>query len=172
MKTVVLASCTPEEAAMLAERRRLDQDRRDEVWQGEYHMVPAPHSRHGRLGVKFIIATHPRAIAAGLEPMIEFNVGEPDDFRVPDIGYLPATQPDTVWQPTAAIVVELLSPGDEAWQKFDFYAAHRVDEYVLLDGDANCLHWFALRDGRYERVDRSELLDLAVAEVTEAIDWS
>ena len=30
MKTVVLASCTPEDEAMLAERRRLDQDRRDD----------------------------------------------------------------------------------------------------------------------------------------------
>ena len=42
MKTVVLASCTPEEELVLAERRRLDQDRRDEVWRGEYHVNPGP----------------------------------------------------------------------------------------------------------------------------------
>ena len=31
---------------------------------------------------------------------------------------------------------------------------------------------FALRDGVYTAVDRSELLDLDVATVVEAIDWS
>ena len=65
-----------------------------------------------------------------------------------------------------------MSPGDESWLKFDFYAAHGVDEVVIVDGETNTVHWFVLRNGAYEPVDRSELLDLTVAEVTEAIDWS
>ena len=70
---------------------------------------------------------------------------------------------------------EAMSPGDESWLKFDVHAvhaAHAAHEVVSLDGDTNTLHWFALTDGRCERVDRSELLDPTVAEVTEAIDWS
>ncbi len=66
MKTTVLASCTPEDEVMLAERRRLGQDRLDEVWQGEYHMVPGPHSRHGILDEQVADAVRDSARTAGL----------------------------------------------------------------------------------------------------------
>jgi Uma2 family endonuclease len=172
MKTVVLASCTPEEEAMLAERRRLAQDRHDEVWQGEYHMNPAPHPRHGITVIELSTLLAPIAKQRGFLTLAEFNVGVFHDHRVPDLGLLRSDQPLDVWNPTAALVVEVVSPDDESWLKFDFYAAHDVDEVVIVDSETNTVHWFALRDGAYERVDRSELLDLAVAEVEEAIDWS
>jgi len=171
VKTVVLASCTPEEQAMLAERRRLDQDRLDEVWQGEYHMNPWPDQRHALLETEFLIAIAGPAAAAGLHPSGGFNVGEPDDCRAPD-GGLHRERGRAVYCPTAALVLEVVSPGDESWLKFDFYAAHGVDEVVIVDGEADTVHWFALRDGVHERVDRSDLLDLDVAVVQEAIDWS
>ncbi len=157
---------------MLDERRRLDQDRLDEVWQGEYHMNPAAHGRHGRLVLELSSELRSAASIAGLRGLIEFNVGERDDYRVPDLGYLHADQQLEVFHPTAAIVVEVVSPGDESWEKFGFYAAHRVDEVVIVDGDSNTVHWFALRDGVYTVVDRSDLLALDVATVVEAIDWS
>jgi Uma2 family endonuclease len=172
VKTVVLASCTPEEEAMLAERRRLDQDRRDEVWRGEYHMNPGPYSRHAYLSAELAAAIRPPAKARRLRQLHEFNIGEPNDYRVPDLGLLQPGQPDGVYLPTAALVVEVVSPGDESWLKFDFYAAHDVDEVAIVDGETDTVHWFALRGDAYERVDRSGLLDLSVAEVTEAIDWS
>jgi Uma2 family endonuclease len=171
VKTVVLASCTPEEEAMLAERRRLDQDRLDEVWQGEYHMNPGPHSRHGRLDHEVVFAVRASAKTAGLQSVATPNIGRRDDFRVPDHAYLRPDQADAVYLTTAAIVVEIVSPGDESWLKFDFYAAHDVDELVIVDGDTETVHWFVLRNGVYEAVDRSALLDLDVAAVEQAIDW-
>jgi Uma2 family endonuclease len=35
--------------------------------------------------------------------------------------------------PTAALVVEIVSPGDESYKKLDFYAAQAVDEVVIVD---------------------------------------
>ena len=170
MKTTVLASCTPEDEAMLAERRRLGQDRLDEVWQGEYHMVPGPHSRHGLVGAQLLHLLHDPARDAGLSVTLEFNVGEPDDFRVPDMGYHRG-RPDAVYLPTAAIVVEVASPGDESWLKFDFYAAHRVDEVVIVDPATETIHWFALGADGYLAVGRSAMLDLEVTAIAGAMDW-
>ena len=45
------------------------------------------------------------------------------------------------------------------------------DEVVIVDVDGPAIHWFVLRDGRYEAVDRSPLLALDVQEVVEAVDW-
>ena len=157
---------------MLAERRRLDQDRLDEVWQGEYHMNPGPAGLHAHLVIEIISILQPIAKPRGLRCVAEFNVGESDDFRVPDSGLLRIEQQLEVFHPTAALVIEVVSPGDESWLKFDFYAAHAVDEVVIVDGETNTIHWFALHANTYERVDRSELLDLAVAGVEEAVDWS
>jgi hypothetical protein len=60
----------------------------------------------------------PPARAAGLTAsMHEFNVGEgKHDFRVPD-GGLHRRRPRGTWHATAALVVEIASPGDESWEK-------------------------------------------------------
>jgi Uma2 family endonuclease len=73
---------------------------------------------------------------------------------------------------TAALVVEVSSPGDESWMKFDFYAAHGVDEVLIADPHERALHWFRLAGEAYEPTDRSDVLDLLVAEVDTAVDWS
>jgi hypothetical protein len=45
------------------------------------------------------------------------NLGESEhDFRVPD-GALHRSPPAGVWHPTAALVIEIVSPGDESWEK-------------------------------------------------------
>ena len=133
-------------------------------------MVPGPHSRHGLVGAQLLHLLHSPARRAGLSVTLEFNVGEPNDFRVPDMGYHQG-RPDAVYLPTAAIVVEVAAPGDESWLKFDFYAAHQVDEVVIVDPDTETIHWFALGADGYLAVDRSEVLDLEVATVSEAMDW-
>lgn len=37
------------------------------------------------------------------------------------------------WLATAAVVVEILSPDDETFEKFSFYARHDVDEVLVAD---------------------------------------
>jgi len=112
------------------------------------------------------------AHAAGLEPaMGEFNLGESEhDFRVPD-GGLHRPGAAGVWLSTAALVVEILSPGDESWQKLPFYAAHGVDEVLIVDPIERTVAWLGLRDGEYHPLQRSGLVELGPVQLAEQLDW-
>ncbi len=103
--------------------------------------------------------------------MHEFNLGESkDDFRVPD-GGVHRTRPRGSWHPTAALVVEIVSPDDETWEKLPFYKAHHVDEVLIADPAIRKVDWLALSDGEYHPVERSGLIGLGPAELSELIDW-
>jgi Uma2 family endonuclease len=163
----------PAELQELLERRKLlGQDRKDEVWEGVLHMVPAPGHNHAKVAQQLAEMLGPLARAAGLQPTIaEFNLGESDeDYRVPD-GGLHRPGAAEMWHPTAALVVEIVSPGDDTWQKLPFYAAHDVDELLIVDPDTRTVHWLALTDGNYEPTERSGLIELGAAELAERIDW-
>ena len=170
MKTVVLGEQPPEIAAFLARRRALGQDRFDEVWEGDYHVVPGPHPWHGYLDSTLGVLLAPFADAAGLVATSQFNLGTEHDFRVPDAGYhrgLPAE----LWVPTAAIVVEVLSAHDETWAKFDFFARHRVDEICVADPRGRSLRWFELAWPVYDETGRSTLLGIDAPDLARRIDW-
>ncbi len=172
MSTLVLGTPPPELAALLERRRQAGVDRLDEVWEGVLHMVPGPSVEHARICQQLAEVLGPLARTAGLVPtMSEFNVGESEhDFRVPD-GGLHRPGAAGVWHPTAALVVEILSPDDESRQKLPFYAAHGVDEVLLVDPEQRLVTWLALRDGAYEPVERSALIALGPVELAERIDW-
>jgi Uma2 family endonuclease len=78
---------------------------------------------------------------------------------------------DTAWLSTAALVVEILSTGDETWDKLGFYASHGVDEVLVVDGERRRLQWFALRGERYDEVSSSALLGVPVVDVAAGIAW-
>ncbi|HTC61072.1 MAG TPA: Uma2 family endonuclease, partial [Solirubrobacteraceae bacterium] len=112
------------------------------------------------------------ARAAGLQPTVSiFNLGDSkNDFRVPD-GGLHRPGAAEMWHPTAALVLEIVSPGDETWEKLPFYAAHHVDEILILDPDTHQVHWLGLTADRYEPIERSALIELGPAELAQRIDW-
>ncbi|MGI8902916.1 MAG: Uma2 family endonuclease [Solirubrobacteraceae bacterium] len=170
MSTLVLGSPPPELEALLERRRRTGADRRDEVWEGVLHMTPAAHSRHARLQAQVLRLLAPRADAVGLTVVGEFNLGEPDDYRVPD-GGLQRPGPDQLYCPTAALVVEIVSPGDESWVKLGFYATRDVDEVLIVDSPKGALTWLALTQPEYRPVEYSELIDFGPAELAGQIDW-
>ena len=100
-----------------------------------------------------------------------FNLGEPDDYRVPD-GGLFRPGPDDVYLATAALVVEIISPDDKTWEKLGFYAAHQVDELLIVEPRERRVDWLALQaDGEYRPIERSALIALGPAELAERIDW-
>jgi Uma2 family endonuclease len=172
MPTLVLDPA-PHELEALAERRRQSGlNRLDEMWEGVLHMVPAPSVEHAKIAQQLAEILGPPARAAGLTPtMHEFNLGSSEhDFRVPDGGL---HRPDAggIWQPTAALVVEIVSPGDETWQKLPFYAAHQVDEVLIVAPAERDVHWFALTGGEYQPIERSRLIDLGPTELVEQVDW-
>jgi Putative restriction endonuclease len=172
MATVVLDPYAYEIDALKERRRVSGLDRLDEVWEGVLHMVPAPNYGHARLTQQLAVALNGPAHDAGLEAaMGEFNLGDSiDDFRVPDGGlHRPGTE--GVWLHTAALVVEIVSPGDETWQKLPFFAAHDVDEVLIVDPQERAVHWLGLTGPEYRPIERSGLIDLGVTELAELIDW-
>ncbi len=170
MKTIVLGEPPVEIVNFLARRRALGQDRFDEVWEGDYHVVPAPHSRHGQVDSELAALLRPAAKAAGLSITTQFNLGGPHDYRVPDGGYH-RTMPSATWMPTAAIVVEIVSPGDETWAKLDFYARHGVEEILVAEPRGRRIRWFTLAGATYEKAGASRLLSVTSAELEVGIDW-
>ena len=172
MPTLVLGTPPPELEALLERRRQAGVDRLDEVWQGVRHLVPGPSFEHARVTQQLAELLGPPARAAGLlAAMSEFNLGESEhDFRVPD-GGLHRPGASGVWLSTAAVVVEILSPDDESWQKLPFYAEHHVDEVLLIDLAERTVTWLQLRDGEYAPVQRSGLIELGPTELSERLDW-
>ena len=163
----------PAEFQTLLERRReLGQDLSDEVWEGVHHMNPAPHRRHAHIAQQLAVILDEPARRAGLVPMISiFNLGEPDDYRVPD-GGLFQPGPEEVYAPTAELVVEIVSPDDKTWEKLGFYAAHRVGELLIVDPQERAVQWLALGpSGKYGPVEISAVIPLGPAELAERIDW-
>ena len=172
MATLILGDPPHELQALMERRRRAGLDRLDEVWEGVLHLVPAPSHAHASVAQQLAECLGPLARQAGLEAtMHEFNLGKgQDDFRVPD-GGLHRRGAGGIWHSTAALVVEIVSPGDETWEKLPFYAKHQVDEALIVDPQERTVSWLALRQGEYQPVERSGLIDLGPAALAEQIDW-
>jgi Uma2 family endonuclease len=162
----------PVELQQLRERReRLDIDRRDEVWEGVLHMNPPPSHWHERQLALLIRLLGAHADAAGLEITGGIGIGEKNNFRVPDLSlHRPGAAEQ--WHPTVALALEIVSPGDETWEKLPFYAAHDVDELVIVDPRKHRVEWLALREGEYRQTERSSLIELGPRELTERITWA
>ncbi len=156
--------------AWLERRRELGQDRFDEVWEGEYHVAPGPDGPHGLVDHQLVRRLGPRADVAGLYGCTQLNIGELDDYRVPDGAYLRTRRSET-FNPTAAIVIEIVSPGDESRLKFDFYFRHGVEEVLIIDPDPRTVEWFVRGSGGFVPADGSVLLDVTAAELASEIDW-
>ena len=162
-------------ADLLEHRRRAGADTHDEMWDGVLHMAPAPRDVHAVLAHQLGVLLDPLARAAGLMPSAEFNLGTADDYRVPDLGL----HRDPSWgtyAPTAALVVEILSPGDETWDKLPFYNTHGVEELIVVDPDRHAVTWFVppYAGGAYgevKRSTRSTLLGLSADELAAQLDW-
>ncbi len=171
MQTLIPDPLPAEVQALLERRREWGADRHDEVWGGVLHMSPPPAPRHELIVHSLHVLLDPIARAAGLALLGAAGIGVKDDHRVPDLALLrPPIRPQ--WQPTAALAVEVLSWREPASKKLDFYAAHQVDELLIVDPEARDVDWLALRGGAYEPVPRSGVIDLEPGElVKKRIDW-
>lgn len=170
MRTVVVGDLPAPVTQWLEQRRALGQDLFDEVWEGDYHVAPAQHRRHGDVDDQLAALLRPIARQRGLWPSGPLNIGDPDDYRVPDRAYLRGRDA-AAFEPTAAVVVEVVSPGDETYAKLEFYARRRVDEVLIVDPAIASAEWHALGWEGFERTGRSDLLGLTESDVTTAIDW-
>lgn len=168
MRVVISDPAPPAFEALLEHRRRIGIDRRDEVWDGVLHMNPARHRRHARLVADLLWVLRPFAEDVGLAAIADFNIGTADNFRIPDCA-LVRPGPDELWNPTAALVVEVASPGDESWEKLGFYAARAVDELLIVALEDRNVDWVALGPGGYEPVECSGLIELGPARLAQLL---
>jgi Uma2 family endonuclease len=172
VRTLILEPSSAGLDELLERRRASGLDRLDEVWEGVRHMVSAPSGEHADIAQQLAVALDGPSRAAGLIPaMHEVNLGVSEhDYRVPD-GGLHRQRPRGVWHATAALVVEILSPDDESWDKLPFYARQGVDEVLLVDPRERTVHWLGLADSTYTPIERSRLIALGAAELAARIDW-
>jgi Uma2 family endonuclease len=71
------------------------------------------------------------------------------------------------------VVVEVLSPGDDTWAKFGFYAAHGVREIITADPDSQEIRIHALDADRrgYSRTEASAVLGVTAENLIAEIAW-
>jgi Putative restriction endonuclease len=173
MQTLFLEPLPSQVEELLERRRRWGADVFDEVWDGVHHAA-TPFATSGsialvREGLRTALA--PLARQAGMQLIGAFNIGEWNaDYRVPHAGLHRELSWD-MCAPTAALVIEIVSPGDESWEKLPFYAAHNVDEVLIVDPQERSVSWLALGDGKYHPVEHSGLIDVGTRELAEQIDW-
>ncbi|MBX3030848.1 MAG: Uma2 family endonuclease [Chloroflexi bacterium] len=170
MRTLFVTDPPPPVEDWLERRRALGQDRFDEVWEGEYHVAPAPKRAHGIVDDELAWILRPLAVGAGLVGASGCNIGGPMDLRVPDRAYF-RDRADLTWNLTAAIVVEILSPDDEARRKLDFYFGAGVEEVLIVEPDERAVEWLVRGDDAFEPADGSTLLGISADDLRAAIDW-
>jgi Uma2 family endonuclease len=141
MATVILDQHLAE--SLIAERKRLGQDRYDEVWEGIYRMAPAPNTLHARI-VSYLSAFFQSGIdAKGLgQVLIGINVSDrvkawDKNYRIPDLSVILnggiAEDRDTFWLSGPDFVVEVCSPDEDPHEKIDFYESVGVREMLVIN---------------------------------------
>ncbi len=171
MPTLVRDPPPAEFQALLERRRRLGQDRFDEMWDGVLHVNPAPSYEHQRISQQPAVILDPLARAAGLEAVIGgVNIGTADSYRIPD-GSLHRPGSGGTFLSTAALALEIVSPDDETWEKLGFYAGRGVAELLIVYPQKRTVDWLGLAGEEYRALDRSGPIDLGPAELAARIDW-
>lgn len=183
--TLVLASTDDlsELADALAHRHEQGLDTYDEWWEGVYRIVTGPSPEHGDLILALGAYLRSLATHIGLKASAPLNIGiDKQDCRVPDIGiYRPDTRRTSpAFLASAELVVEVLSPSEQAGAKLDFYRQWNVREYLEIDAsarDVRLLH--SMGDG-WREAGASDVLGFHVnatghftaPSASYLIDWS
>lgn len=140
-------------------RRKTGADQWDEMWEGVLHMAPSPNREHQDF--EFELELWLRRYWAepyGCRVYHQINVSEPgtwsNNYRIPDLVMLTPERFDidcnTYFDGGPDAVVEIHSPSDEAYEKFDFYARLGVKEVWVLDRDSRRPEVYQLINGAYQ----------------------
>lgn len=138
----------------LEERRRLGHDRFDEVWDGVLHVVPSPSTEHQRFESALERALYPIVTGLGLEIFHNLDLLDPTkgdaNYRQPDIAVVsPRDVKERGINGHAELVIEILSPKDESYDKLPFYEMCNIPECWIVHPVTRAFEVFVLRGGRY-----------------------
>ncbi len=153
---------------IIARRKRTGADRWDEVWDGVYMIMPLPNDEHQGIvsGLIFVLETVIGRVDLGkVRPGVNISDRNHDwkrNYRGPDVVVFlsgtTAVNHDSFWLGGPDFAVEILSKGDRARKKLDFYASVNVRELLIVDRYPWSLDLYRLRDGVYELVGRSTIV--------------
>lgn len=139
----------------LEERRRLGHDRFDEVWDGVLHVVPSPSTEHQLFESELEAVLRPIALPQGLKvvhnlDLLDRKKGD-KNYRQPDLAIVsPHDLTGTRGiNGHAELVIEILSPNDESYDKLPFYAMCNIPECWIVHPVTRAFEVFVLRGGRY-----------------------
>jgi Uma2 family endonuclease len=169
MTTVILGDL-PEVQMLIEKRRALGLDKRDEVWEGVYYVVPHAGGSHSVFQMRLGRVLEDLVFRQGLTVSGEFNLGESDDFRIPDLG-IHEGPTDFLYFSSAVVAIEILSPNDKTFEKFDFYFRRGVREVMVADLKQKSLRVWQSGAGGFVETDYSDVLATPVADVAAAVVW-
>ena len=150
-------------------RRRLGLDRKDEVWNGRYIIMPDPDNVHQDLVGSLLTVLRIVISWAKLGNAYPgCNISDREDkwtsnYRVPDVTVFlndnPAENRDTHWLGGPDLAVEVVSDNDKSRKKLGFYAGVGTRELLIVDRVPWQLELFRLTDGELVSVGKSSVAD-------------
>ena len=130
---------------LIAERKALQTDRFDEIWEGVYMMSAMANNEHQRLATELSIAIGTAVDWRGLgNTFTGANVSNQrsewaKNYRIPDVLVFAhdtsAEDCDTHWFGGPEFAIEVVSPGDRTLEKLGFYADVGTRELLVIDRD-------------------------------------
>jgi Uma2 family endonuclease len=150
---------------ILAWRRRCGADQWDEMWEGVLHIAPSPNRDHQDFeGWLEAWLRRYWAEPNGCRVYHQINVAEPgtwpDNYRIPDLVLLTPARFEIdcneYFDGGPEAVVEIHSPGDEAYDKLGFYAKIGVLEVWVFDRDTKQPEVLAAVAGEFRAVEADE----------------
>jgi len=144
--------------SFLVARRRMGQDKLDERWEGEWHLVKPPRSWHTFLNGDIFRILVVLAERTGLVGSCEATgiFAASDDWRIPDQLYCRPAHVTDEGVTSAALVVELRSPGDDSYAKLPFYATRQVAEALIVHEDRRVELYRRRDDGTMVQVEQAD----------------
>lgn len=147
-------------------------DKFDEVWEGRIVVPPLPNVEHQEVVFAFSPALHEVVVVSGIGVAFTgVNVSDraeqwEHNYRGPDVAVFlrtnPAVNHGTHFEGGPDFLVEILSPGEKPYDKFDFYAKVNTREVLIVQRDPWWIELHQLQNGKLVKVGRSELPGSAV----------
>ena len=155
------------ERRLIARRRRLGQDKFDEVWDGVYVMAPAPNIEHQNFvsGLNSLLFQVIEAAGQGMvlpgTNVSDRRVGWKKNYRVPDVAvFLNDTTAEhcgSYWFGGPDLAIEVASEEEHVTKKLAFYATVQTRELLVVNRAPWSLELYRLTDGALNLVDRTTI---------------
>ena len=154
---------------IIRRRRSLGLDRKDEIWNGRYIVMPDPDNVHQDLVGALLTVL--RIVISWAKLGTAYpgcNISDREDkwtsnYRVPDVTVFlndnPAENRNTHWLGGPDLAVEIVSDNDKSRKKLDFYARVGTRELLIIDREPWQIELFRRTNGELVSVGKSSVAD-------------